>query len=82
MNKDVNRAFRYAPFIIFGDSSFLTGVTCSANSTNKVGDILAEYSFDDVSEKVTFSNLKMFANMVIIIYYPNINKAEIKENYT
>lgn len=80
VNKDVNRAFRYAPFIIFGESSFLTGVTVSANSTNKVGDILAEYSFDDASEKVTFSNLKMFANMVIIIYYPNISKAKIKEN--
>lgn len=80
VNKNVNKAFRYAPFIIFGESSFLTGVTCLANSTNKVGDILAEYSFDDASEKVTFSNLKMFANMVIIIYYPNISKAEIKEN--
>ena len=80
VNKDVNRAFRYAPFIIYGESSFLTGVTVSANSTNKVGDILAEYSFDDASEKVTFSNLKMFANMVIIICYPNISKAEIKEN--
>lgn len=80
MNKDANKAFRYAPFIIFGDYSFLTGVTCSINSTNKVGDILAEYSFDDASEKVTFSNLKTFANMVIIIYYPNISKAEIKEN--
>lgn len=80
VNKDANKAFRYAPFIIFGDYSFLTGVTCSINSTNKVGDILAEYSFDDASEKVTFSNLKTFANMVIIIYYPNISKAEIKEN--
>lgn len=80
VNKNVNKEFRYAPFIIFGESSFLTGVTCLANSTNKVGDILAEYSFDDASEKVTFSNLKMFANMVIIIYYPNISKAEIKEN--
>lgn len=80
VNKDANKAFRYAPFIIFGDYSFLTGVICSINSTNKVGDILAEYSFDDASEKVTFSNLKTFANMVIIIYYPNISKAEIKEN--
>lgn len=80
VNKNANKAFRYAPFIIFGDYSFLTGVTCSINSTNKVGDILAEYSFDDASEKVTFSNLKTFANMVIIIYYPNISKAEIKEN--
>ena len=80
VNKNVNKAFMYAPFIIFGESSFLTGVTCLANSTNKVGDILAEYSFDDASEKVTFSNLKMFANMVIIICYPNISKAEIKEN--
>ena len=80
VNKDANKAFRYAPFIIFGDYSFLTGITCSINSTNKVGDILAEYSFDDASEKVTFSNLKTFANMVIIIYYPNISKAEIKEN--
>lgn len=80
VNKDANKAFMYAPFIIFGDYSFLTGVTCSINSTNKVGDILAEYSFDDASEKVTFSNLKTFANMVIIIYYPNISKAEIKEN--
>ena len=80
MNKDANKAFRYAPFIIFGHHSFLTGVTCSINSTNKVGDILTEYSFDDSSEKVTFSNLGMFPNIVIIIYYQNISKAKIEEN--
>lgn len=79
VNKDANRAFRYAPFIIFGHSSFLTGVTYSINSTNKVGDILTEYSFDDSSEKVTFSNLGEFPNIVIIIYYQNISKAKIEE---
>ena len=79
VNKDASKAFRYAPFIIFGNHLFLTGVTCSINSTNKVGDILAEYSFDDSSEKVTFSNLGVFANIVIIIYYKNISKAKIEE---
>ena len=79
VNKDASKAFMYAPFIIFGNHLFLTGVTCSINSTNKVGDILAEYSFDDSSEKVTFSNLGVFANIVIIIYYKNISKAKIEE---
>lgn len=79
VNKDANKAFRYAPFIIFGGSSFLTGVINSINSTNKVGDILTEYSFDDSSEKVTFSNLGEFSNIVIIIYYQNISKAKIEE---
>lgn len=58
--------FRYSPFIIFGGKAFLTGLFNEINSENAVGNITAEYVKSDLDEKVIFSNLPLFSNIIII----------------
>ena len=58
--------FKYSPFIIFGGKVFLTGTFKEINSENAVGNINVEYVNGDLDEKVIFSNLPLFSNVIII----------------
>lgn len=63
--------FKYSPFIIFGGEVFLTGIFKKKNSENAVGNINVEYVNGDLDEKVVFSNLPLFSNIIIIAYNEN-----------
>jgi hypothetical protein len=69
----------YAPFVLFGNSVFLTGTIGMTDNTLKTGDVTIECNNNDSIQNVKFSNFPPFVNAVIIIYYENIKNVIVKE---
>lgn len=79
INKEGNNDISYAPFALFGGSTFLTGTIGKINNTLKTGDVTIKCNDNDSIQNVKFSNFPQYANAVIIIYYENIKNAIVKE---
>lgn len=79
VNKDRYDNITYAPFVLFGNSVFLTGTIGMIDNTLKTGDVTIECNNNDSIQNVKFSNFPPFVNSVIIIYYKNIKNAIVKE---
>lgn len=79
INKEGSNDISYAPFALFGDSTFLTGTIGKINNTLKTGDVTIKCNDNDSIQNVKFSNFPQYVNAVIIIYYENIKNAIVKE---
>ena len=79
INKEGSNDISYAPFALFGGSTFLTGTIGKINNTLKTGDVTIKCNDNDSIQNVKFSNFPQYANAVIIIYYENIKNAIVKE---
>lgn len=79
VNKDGYENITYAPFVLFGDSVFLTGTIGAIDDTLKTGDVTIERNNNGSIQNVKFSNFPPFINAVIIIYCKNIKNAIVKE---
>lgn len=79
INKEGSNDISYAPFALFGGSTFLTGTIRKINNTLKTGDVTIKCNDNDSIQNVKFSNFPQYANAVIIIYYENIKNAIVKE---
>lgn len=80
INKEGNNDISYAPFALFGGSTFLTGTIGKINNTLKTGDVTIKCNDNDSIQNVKFSNFPQYANAVIIIYYENIKMQSWKKN--
>lgn len=79
INKEGSNDISYAPFALFGGSTFLTGTIRKIDNTLKTGDVTIKYDNNDSIQNVKFSNFPQYVNAVIIIYYENIKNAIVKE---
>ena len=79
VNEDGYENITYAPFVLFGDSVFLTGTIGAIDDTLKTGDVTIERNKNGSIQNVKFSNFPPFINAVIIIYCKNIKNAIVKE---
>lgn len=79
VNKEGYSNITYAPFVLFGNSVFLTGTIGMIDNTLKTGDVTIERNNNDSIQNVKFSNFPPFINAVIIIYFKNIKNAIVKE---
>ena len=78
-NKDGYGNITYAPFVLFGNSVFLTGTIGMVDNTLKTGDVTIECNNNGSIQNAKFTNFPQFVNAVIIIYYENIKNAIVKE---
>ena len=79
INKSLNSSLRYAPFVMFGGTVFLTGMFGSVKTLDASSQVLVNYQVSGMNEEVVFSNLPVFSNVVIIANYKNIATATVKE---
>lgn len=79
INKEGYSDISYAPFALFGSSTFLTGIIGKIDNTLKTGNVTIKYNDNDSIQNVKFSNFPQYVNAVIIIYYENIKNAIVKE---
>lgn len=64
---------------MFGGNVFLTGMFGSVKTLDASTQVLVNYQVNGMNEEVVFSNLPIFANVVIIANHENIATATVKE---
>lgn len=79
INKEGRNDILYAPFALFGGSTFSTGTIGKIDNTLKTGDVTIECNDNDSIQNIKFSNFPQYVNAVIIIYYEDIKNAIVKE---
>lgn len=79
INKEECNDISYAPFALFGGSTFSTGTIGKIDNTLKTGNVTIKCNDNGSIQNVKFSNFPQYVNAVIIIYYENIKNAIVKE---
>lgn len=79
INKEGYNDISYAPFALFGGSTFSTGTIGKIDNTLKTGNVTIKCNDNGSIQNVKFSNFPQYVNAVIIIYYENIKNAIVKE---
>ena len=79
INKEGCNDISYAPFALFGGSTFSTGTIGKIDNTLKTGNVTIKCNDNGSIQNVKFSNFSQYVNAVIIIYYENIKNAIVKE---
>lgn len=79
INKEGRNDISYAPFALFGGSTFSTGTIGKIDNTLKTGNVTIKCNDNGSIQNVKFSNFPQYVNAVIIIYYENIKNAIVKE---
>lgn len=79
INKEGCNDISYAPFALFGGSTFSTGTIGKIDNTLKTGNVTIKCNDNGSIQNVKFSNFPQYVNAVIIIYYENIKNAIVKE---